>query len=87
MTSRLIVVKGKIKFVFFDSRKKSNTHGLFKEIIISESDNLLIIAGPKLWYGFQSLSTNQSKIINLPNMTHEANETIKKDINEIEYSW
>ncbi len=79
MTSRFIVCKGKIQFVFFNDQKKK-----FESINLSEYDDFFISIKAKTWFSFKGLSNNNS-FINLASIKNDKSEYIKKDINYFKF--
>ncbi len=75
MFCNILVIKGSVKFVFFD-----NKFFLSKEIILNETSKKILLIKPNIWFGFKGLSENNS-IINISNILHEENEIIRKKYN------
>ena len=82
MTMNLVVIEGKIKFVFYDQLRKK-----FKEIVISKNNYKRIIIRPKIWFGFMGLDKKENIIINLANTMHNKNEIYYKKLRAIKYNW
>jgi len=82
MTMNLVVIEGKIKFVFYDQLRKK-----FKEIVISKNNYKRIIIRPKIWFGFMGLDKKENIIINLANIMHNKNEIYYKKLRAIKYNW
>ncbi len=89
MTLNYVVVKGKIKLVLFDDRKKSNSYGKIQEIVLSNDNYSLITVPPLIWNGFISLDDKTSIIANCSDIPHEHDEILRKSYNDkyIPYSW
>jgi len=85
MTLNLVVPVGKIRFVLFDNREVSNNQ--FQEVTISKNNYCRLTVPPMVWMGFQGLSPNGSMLLNLANITHDAFEVDKKNIEQIEFNW
>tara|TARA_Y100001954_G_scaffold187185_1_gene200241 strand:- start:835 stop:1275 length:441 start_codon:yes stop_codon:yes gene_type:complete len=87
MTINLVVPKGKVKFVLFDSRVDSATYRCFNEVILSpESYNRLTIP-PNVLVGFKGLSSSESWIMNIANMEHDSEELEKIELKKISFDW
>jgi dTDP-4-dehydrorhamnose 3,5-epimerase len=87
MTLNLVVPQGKVKFVLYDDRKKSQSYGSFYEIILSPSSYFRLTVPPKLWLGFKGLHHSTSIILNVASIEHSSNEVEKKEIDKIFYDW
>ena len=87
MTSNLLVISGKVLFVFKDLRKKSETYNEINQITLNSSITKSIIAPPKIWFGFQGLFHKESLICNFSNLMHNDSEVLKKPLNHIKFSW
>jgi dTDP-4-dehydrorhamnose 3,5-epimerase len=85
MTLNLIVPIGKIRFVMFDDRKEAKNQ--FQEIIISRKNYYRLTVPPMIWIGFQSLSYNNSMLLNIASILHNPKEFDRKNISEIEFDW
>lgn len=85
MTLNLVVPVGKIKFVLFDDRKRSNAQ--FQEIIISNSEYCRLTVPPLIWVGFQGLLYGNSMLLNIANIEHDPNEVDREEIDKIKYNW
>ena len=82
MTVRLIVLKGKIKFVFYDKNKN-----LFKSITCNDKVIKKIIVYPGIFIAMKNLSNEDSLILNFASLKHSKKEQIKLSINKIKYNW
>ena len=78
----LFVIKGKVKFVFFDDKSSK-----FKYFILNQNKSFGLAVPPKNWYGFKNLSKNKSEIMNILNITHNTKDINNKKINEINFKW
>jgi|TARA_B100001540_G_C15204321_1_gene372230 dTDP-4-dehydrorhamnose 3,5-epimerase and related enzymes len=87
MTMNFIVPLGKIGVVIFDDRHNSKTNGVFNSYILSPDNYIRLTIPPRLWVGFKGLSNTDSFLLNLADITHNPNEVVNKDINEIEFNW
>ena len=81
MQSNLIVIKGKVKFVFVINDNN------FETITISELDHQYLTIFPKTIFGFQCIDSPVSKIMNFSNLLHDKNESINYDIQKFKYDW
>lgn len=82
-------IKGKVKLILFDDRKKSSSFGKFNEFILSPNDYFLITIPPFIWNGFKGLDDPESIIANCINLPHDENEMIRKDHDDkyFKYDW
>ena len=76
MFCNILVIKGSIKFVFFD-----NSFSTSKEIIITEDNSKILFIKPNIWFGFKGLYENNS-LINFSNIMHDESEVLRKKYNE-----
>ena len=85
MTLNLVVPVGKVRFVLFDDRDKLRCQ--IQEVIISKDNYCRLTVPPRVWVGFQGLSTDKSVLLNIANIQHNPLEVDKKNIEEIEFNW
>lgn len=89
-TLNLIVVKGEIEFVIYDDRENSATNGAFYSVILSADDaenykRLTVRSG--LWMAFRCVSPTTAMLLDIIDMVHTDNESIKAGLDEINYNW
>jgi len=87
MTLNLIVPVGKVRFRFFDDRKKSNTFNKTFKIVLSQKPYFRLTVPPGIWYGFQGISDGLNLICNVTDIPHDPDEVLRKKIHEIEMDW
>ena len=87
MTLNLVVPSGKVKFVLYDDRQKSQSYGNYSEVIISGDNYCRLTVPPMLWLGFQGLYNKTSIILNIANIEHSPEEVETKEIDQIFYNW
>lgn len=85
MTCNFIVPKGKIKIVVFDDRLDSISYNEIQEINLSIENYCRLTIPPNLWFGFSSLNSEDSLLINFADIMHDPNEKIDKDLNFVNY--
>ena len=85
MTLNITVPIGKVRFVLFDDRDKSTNE--FQELTISRQNYVRLTVPPLIWVGFQGLSDASSLLLNIADIPHNPNESIRKDLNEIYFDW
>ena len=85
MTSNLVVVVGKVKFVF--CLKGSQGKNVFREEIVVASDPKRITVPPGIWFGFMGLAEQKSLILNITNIEHDQNEVEKLNADLIDFDW
>ena len=66
-------IKGMIKFVLFDQRKKSKTNGIINEFFIGEYNPMLIKIPANVWHGFKCISNEEAIVINIPTRAYNKN--------------
>ena len=90
MTQNFSVPSGKLKLVFYDSRKNSKTFGVTNEIFLDLKENYnLLQVPPKIWYSFKCISEDDCLLLNIADIPHDSNESHNEDINSdiIKYKW
>ena len=83
MTMNLVVPLGEVRFVFHLTNQKDN----FRDEIIGEEKYFRLTVPPRIWFGFQGISTGRSLIMNLADMAHDPDEVLRKKKSEIIYNW
>ena len=78
----LTVIKGKVRFVFYDQKNNN-----FKSIILSEKINKIIFIPKKCWFGFKGLSKSENVILSLSSHLSSKREIIRKNLKEINFNW
>ncbi|MGB9748289.1 MAG: dTDP-4-dehydrorhamnose 3,5-epimerase family protein [Candidatus Woesearchaeota archaeon] len=66
-------IKGMIKLVLFDQRKKSKTNGIINEFFIGEYNPMLIKIPANVWHGFKCISNEEAIVINIPTRAYNKN--------------
>ena len=88
MTLNIVVPIGEIKFVCFDDRKDSQTYLKFNEIILGSNVNYSrLTIEPGIWMAFQGLGKETNMLLNIANIEHNPDESIRCDINQFKYEW
>lgn len=85
MTCNFIVPIGNIKIVVFDDRKNSPSENEIHEFILSPKNYFRLTIPPNIWFGFSSLSKEDSFLINFADILHDPDEKIDKGQNFIEF--
>lgn len=62
----MAVVKGMMKIVLYDSRKKSKTYGEINEIFAGVHHPVLLHIPPLVYHGFKCISDSEALVINIP---------------------
>jgi dTDP-4-dehydrorhamnose 3,5-epimerase len=65
-TDNVTCVKGMIKLVLYDGRKKSKTEDEINEFIIGERNPCLVQIPPQVWHGFKAISEEYALFLNIP---------------------
>tara|TARA_B100000963_G_C22410743_1_gene573146 strand:- start:133 stop:585 length:453 start_codon:yes stop_codon:yes gene_type:complete len=90
MTLNYVVLRGKIKFVLYDSRKESLTYGKTQIIYIGDDNFVRVTVPPMIWNGFMGIGLEESYIINFTDIPHDPNEIKRMDPhnnNIIDFDW
>lgn len=59
-------LRGMMKLVLYDSRKKSSTHGKVSEFFLGDHQPLLVKIPPGVYHGFKCVSSEEAIVINVP---------------------
>jgi len=87
MVLNLVVPTGKVRFVLFDDRPKSNSFGYYQEVILSKDNYQRLTVPPMLWMGFQGVSEGANILLNIASIPHRLDEVDRLALEEIEYHW
>ena len=89
MTLNLIVPIGAIRFVLFDERENSKTHGHFNEIVLSKENYKRLTIPSGVWMGFQGLGKDINMLLNIADIPHDPDEqtNISIENSKINFSW
>ena len=85
MTLNLIVPIGKIIFNFIDMRETSQTYNKRDIIIMSRDNYFRLTVPPNIIFAFRGLEDSENILVNVADMIHDPNESIKKNINDYEF--
>ena len=84
----LVVAVGSVKFVIYDDREGSSTYGQFEDVVLSAKDNYKrMTIAPGLWMAFQGVGDGISMLMDVIPDIHTDEESTKKELNSINYSW
>lgn len=75
MMSNLIVPVGKIKFIFFDDRKESNTYQQFYEVELSVENYQRLTVQPGIWMAFKGEGEDLNLLLNISSIPHDPKES------------
>jgi len=89
MTLNYAVIHGEIKFVLFDDRLDSPTHGEVQEFFISPENYMLVTVPPMIWNGFKGVGKQTAIVANCATLPHTPDELVRRPPNDpdIPYSW
>lgn len=88
MTLNIVVPVGAIKFVIYDDREGSSTYGKFEEITLSPHYNYQrLVLSPGLWMAFQGVGAGTSMLMDIIPEPHNPDESSRKDLSEIAYTF
>ena len=89
MTLNIVVPCGEIKFVLYDDRPDSPTHGDINEFILSLQNYQRLTVPPMVWLGFKGLSNGLNMLMNVSDIPHDPDEYDRIDAykNHIDYQW
>lgn len=83
------VPHGLIKFVLYDDRPRSKTHGVLQEFFLGPENYCLVTVPPLVWNGFKGVGSEVALVANCASIPHDANEIERKDPFDpsIPYDW
>lgn len=89
MVLNYAVPVGMIKFVLYDARKDSPTHGELMELYMGEHHYCRVRVPPGVWNGFKGMGDSMALVANCATMPHSPDEIDRLDPfnNEIPYDW
>ena len=89
MTLNYAVPHGNIKFVLFDERKDSPSHGKIQEIFMGVDNYCLVTVPPLVWNGFKGISSEMAIVANCASLPHAPDESSRRDPFDpsIPYDW
>ena len=81
MTCNIFVIKGLIKFLFYDDR-----FDVCEKIILEEDKKKILEIKPNIWFGFKGLQ-EVNTLINFTNIIHDEKEVLTKiyNVNHTEF--
>lgn len=89
MTLNYAVIYGEIKFVLFDDRPDSKSHGCVQEFFLSPENYSLVTVPPLVWNGFKGIGDKTSIVANCATLPHDPDEIVRKPAYDeaIPYDW
>lgn len=83
------VIKGNIKLVLYDDRKKSKTKGNLMEIYMGDKNYILVKIPPMVWNGFKGIGVDEAIVANCATLSHRSDEIERMDpfSKKIPYNW
>ena len=84
------VPQGRIKFVLFDSRPGSKTHGTLQELFLGPENYCLVQVPAGVWNGFKGLGAEPALVANCATLEHDPDEIMRMDPHRndiIAYDW
>ena len=90
-TDNMVVVKGMMKIVLYDSRKDSPTYKEVNEFFMGEHNPALLQIPNYVLHGFKCISEYEAMCINVPTEPYKYNQPdeyrVDPDSGEIPYNW
>ena len=89
MTLNYAVPSGQIKFVLYDDRPGSPTHGQINELFLGPDSYQLVVVPPLVWNGFKGVGTEPAVVANCASIPHDPEEIDRRDPFDprIPYDW
>jgi len=85
MTLNLVVMRGKIKFVFYDDNSFSRTYKKTFSILVKSSDKVKLCVSPGIYMAF--MGYKDSMLINFADIEHDDREGVRLNLDQISYKW
>jgi dTDP-4-dehydrorhamnose 3,5-epimerase len=70
-TDNFVVIKGMIKVVLYDPRKRSPTHGQINEFFMGEHNFSILQIPPFVFHGFKGIGTEEAILISCPTEVYD----------------
>lgn len=90
-TDNVVVVKGMLKLVLYDSREDSPTKGEVNEFFIGEHNPMLVQIPSSLYHGWKCVSESEAIVVNCPTEVYNYKEPdeyrLPYNSEEIPYDW
>ena len=90
-TDFFTVLSGMAKFVLYDMREGSPTHGTLQEFFLGRDNLKLITIPPGVYHGFKCVSDHEVMALNCPTRPYNAQEPdelrLPTDTPQIPYDW
>jgi dTDP-4-dehydrorhamnose 3,5-epimerase len=90
-SDNMVVVKGMMKIVLYDSRENSPTKGEVNEFFVGEQNNILVHIPPYVYHGFKCISTESAIVINTTTEVYQYQYPdefrVDPHKNDIPYDW
>ena len=87
MTMNIIVPIGEVSFVLFDDRENSNSVNNFFSIKLSPSNYYRLTVPVGIWHAFKGHNHDLNLILNVADIEHKPDETIRIDLDKILFDW
>lgn len=89
MTLNYTVPHGLIKFVLYDDRAGSATHGELQELFLGPDNYCLVTVPPLVWNGFKGVGAEPAIVANCASIAHDPDEIDRRDPFDprIPYDW
>ena len=89
MVLNYAVPHGYIKFVLYDERPESPTHGELQEIFMGPNNYCLVSVPPMIWNGFKGIGDEMAIVANCATIPHSQGEIMRRDPfdSSIPYDW
>lgn len=88
-TQAIAVPAGRVRFVLYDARPGSPTHGRVDVHDLGDENYALLVIPPGVWYGFQALGGAPGLVANCADLPHDPaeSEKIEPDSPLVPYAW
>ena len=84
-------VKGMLKLVLYDGRKKSPTYGEINEFFIGDYNPMLVKVPKMIYHGWKCVSDEEAIVVNVPSQPYDRKNPdeyrLDPHVNDIPYTW
>jgi len=87
MEMNIVVPVGSVKFVCFDDRPGSESHGAFYEVTLSQENYYRLTVPCGIWMAFQGVGSDLNLLLNIASIEHDPVEATNILLDDITYSW
>lgn len=65
-TDRVVVVFGRARWVLYDGREQSSTHGVVQQLTVTERNRQILMIPAGVWHAVENVGTREASFVNMP---------------------